>query len=1032
MADKAALVPVAPVPVAPKEIDCVSLSVEDTLKHFKVDIKHGLTDARVAALQLEYGRNELPQKEGSSLLALILEQFDDSLVKILLLAAAISFVLAFFEEDEHEKATAFVEPFVILFILICNAVVGVWQERSAEDAIAALKEYEPETATVIRNGAPVTKIKAVDLVPGDIVEITVGDQVPADIRLLVKNSTTLKLDQAILTGESNSVSKETEAVKKAETAQDMINMAFSGTNVASGKAIGVVVHTGSNTKIGAINTALTEAEDIKTPLKLKIEEFGDLLQKWIAAICVLVWLVNIGHFNDPIHGGSWVKGGIYYFKIAVALAVAAIPEGLPAVITTCLALGTRRMAQKNALVRKLPSVETLGCTSVICSDKTGTLTTNQMSAAKFFTVAGVGKKVALSEYEVEGVSYAPTGKVTLKNAAVTTFPKSVSELATICSMCNQSSVECTADGKYNKIGESTETALIVLVEKLNVFAVDVKNLTPQVRTLACNTALRKEWSKNQEEKKGFTLEFDRDRKTMSVYATNLKKNSSRLFCKGAPENVLKRCTKVLLDDGSTCPLNDASKKEILKTITDYGTGSQTLRCLGFAMVEEPESFDKLYKKSHDPKTWVSIESDMTFVGCVGMLDPPRPEVKKSILECKNAGINVIVITGDNKDTAIAICRRIGVFGETEDVDGKAFTGAEFAALSASDKVNAVENSRLFARVEPVHKSQIVEVLQSQNHIVAMTGDGVNDAPALKKANIGIAMGSGTAVAKSASAMILADDNFATIVAAVEEGRSIYDNTKQFIRYLISSNIGEVVCIFLTALLGMPEALIPVQLLWVNLVTDGLPATALGFNPPDVDIMQKKPRSATEKLITPWLFFRYMVIGFYVGIATVAGSAWWFMFYENGPQYNFWQLSNYMQCSPETISQFSPSNKNFVFEAGFEGCDNFQSTKPMTMSLSVLVIIELLNALNSVSEDQSIFSMPPWVNMYLIGADCLSLFLHMVILYVPVFATLFQLQPLNGVEWQWVLYLSFPVIIIDELLKLFSRLRRNQGVKDKSA
>ncbi|XP_078063977.1 sarcoplasmic/endoplasmic reticulum calcium ATPase 1-like [Mustelus asterias] len=474
---------------------------------------------------------------------------------------------------------------------------------------------------------------------------------------------------------------------------------------------------------------------------------------------------------------------------------------------------------------------------------------------------------------------------------------------------------------------------------------------------------------------------------------------------GAPEGVIDRCSYVRV--GTTrVPLTNSVKDKILSVIKEWGTGRDTLRCLALATRDTPPKKEEM--NLEDATKFVQYECDLTFVGVVGMLDPPRKEVIGSIQLCRDAGIRVIMITGDNKGTAVAICRRIGIFGEDEEVSGRAFTGREFDDLPAADQRLACRNASCFARVEPAHKSKIVEYLQSFDEITAMTGDGVNDAPALKKAEIGIAMGSGTAVAKSASEMVLADDNFSSIVSAVEEGRAIYNNMKQFIRYLISSNVGEVVCIFLTAALGLPEALIPVQLLWVNLVTDGLPATALGFNPPDLDIMDRAPRSPKEPLISGWLFFRYMAIGGYVGCATVGAAAWWFMYAEDGPHVTYHQLSHFMQCTDE----------NPDYE-GIE-CSIFESAEPMTMALSVLVTIEMSNALNSLSENQSLLRMPPWLNGWLLGAICLSMSLHFFILYVDPMPLIFKLTHLTFTQWLIVLEISFPVILIDEVLKFFAR------------
>ncbi|CAM4871201.1 unnamed protein product [Rotaria socialis] len=661
---------------------------EDVAAFYNVEETKGLSEERVKRDLERYGPNELPAEETKPLWKLILEQFDELLVKILLAAACISFVLALFEEHKEEDSlvAAFVEPLVILLILIANATVGVWQERNAESAIEALKEYEPEIAKVVRQNRPgqIQRIKARELVPGDIVEVAVGDKVPADIRITTIHSTTLRVDQSLLTGESVSVIKHTDPVPDPRAVnQDKKNILFSGTNIATGKCRGIVVGTGLNTEIGKIRSEMAASEEEKTPLQQKLDEFGEQLSKVISIICVAVWAINIGHFNDPVHGGSWLRGAIYYFKIAVALAVAAIPEGLPAVITTCLALGTRRMAKKNAIVRSLPSVETLGCTSVICSDKTGTLTTNQMSVCRMFVFTKAdGNDIQIDQFEITGSTYEPKGDILFNEA------------------------------KFN-------------------------------------------------------------------------------------------------------------------------------------------------------------------------------------------------------------C------------------------------------------------SQPAE-------------------------------------------MVLADDNFSSIVAAVEEGRAIYNNMKQFIRYLISSNIGEVVCIFLTAALGLPESLIPVQLLWVNLVTDGLPATALGFNPPDLDIMERPPRNPKESLITPWLFFRYMTIGIYVGAGTVGASCWWYVSYHDGPLLSWSQLKHHFKC------------RGGGKEWEDIDCDVFDDPHPMTMALSVLVTIEMLNALNSLSENQSLVKMPPWYNKYLLFAIALSMSLHMMILYIPMFNTVFQICPLTWEEWFAVLKISVPVVLLDEVLKFISR------------
>ncbi|KAA8594412.1 hypothetical protein FQN60_011547 [Etheostoma spectabile] len=686
------------------------------------------------------------------------------------------------------------------------------------------------------------------------------------------------------------------------------------------------------------------------------------------------------------------------------------------------------MARKNAIVRSLPSVETLGCTSVICSDKTGTLTTNQMSVCRMFVADSVsGESCSLSDFTVTGSTYAPEGEV-YKNGLVVKSSQyeGLVEMASICALCNDSSLDYNeAKGVYEKVGEATETALCCLVEKMNVFDTDLRGLSPVERATACCSVIK------QLMRKELTLEFSRDRKSMSVFCSSSKLTRSasgaKMFVKGAPESVLERCNYIRVSGSSRVPLSPAVREKLLSTVREWGSGRDMLRCLAMATRDTPPDIHGL--NLENSAKFADYESDLTFVGCVGMLDPPRKEVLSAVRMCRQAGIRVIMITGDNKGTALSICRRVGIITEQEEeqegtgaIGG--LTGREFDELPPHLQREACRTCRCFARVEPAHKSRIVEYLQSLDDITAMTGDGVNDAPALKKAEIGIAMGSGTAVAKSASEMILADDNFSTIVAAVEEGRAIYNNMKQFIRYLISSNIGEVVCIFLTAALGMPEALIPVQLLWVNLVTDGFPATALGFNPPDLDIMSRPPRSSKEPLISSWLFCRYLIIGYkmsscyreylpafsagYVGAATVGAAAWWFMAAHDGPKLTFHQLSHYLQCS-EGHAEF----------AGVQ-CSVFESPYPMTMALSVLVTIEMCNALNSLSENQSLLKMPPWSNPWLVGAICLSMALHFLILYVDPLPVIFQIRPLSWPQWVVVLKMSLPVIFMDEALKFLAR------------
>ncbi|KAK0503109.1 Ca-transporting ATPase [Armillaria luteobubalina] len=958
-------------------------SPEEILQHFGVDPNRGLTSAQAAKHAELYGKNELPEDPPTPLWELILEQFKDQLVLILLGSAIVSFILAVFEDTEGGfSATAFVEPLVIFLILAANATVGVIQETNAERAIDALKEYSPDEAKVIRS-SQLARIHATELVPGDIISISVGDKIPADCRLISVSSSSFRVDQAILTGESTSVNKSIEVVADARAVkQDMTDILFSGTTVVNGNAKAIVVFTGEHTAIGDIHKSITSQISEKTPLKRKLDDFGDTLAKVITVICILVWIVNIRHFWDPSHQSA-LRGAIYYFKIAVALAVAAIPEGLAAVITACLALGTKKMAQNNAIVRNLPSVETLGCTNVICSDKTGTLTTNQMSVSNFLTVDQSGRP---REYTVEGTTFSPYGSVTSvdgKGSLTQLSSDSLQRLAQISSICNDSKIVYHSDkDAYANVGEPTEAALKVLVEKIGCTDAEVmkslSSLSPSDRTGAVNEYFERTIPRL------LTFEFSRDRKMMSVLVK--LEQGGALFAKGAPESILERSTSAQIN-GKTIPMTPELREALLERTLAYG--SKGLRTLAMAYTKV-DDVDSAHYLSESSKDYSRFEQNLVFVSLVGMLDPPRPEVKDAVANCKAAGIRVVCITGDNKGTAETICRQIGIFGEDEDLTGKSYTGRELDQLTQEEKIVAVQRASLFSRTEPGHKSQLVDLLQGLGLVVAMTGDGPD---------IGVAMGSGTDVAKLAADMVLADSNFATIEKAVEEGRLIYNNTKQFIRYLISSNIGEVVSIFLTVLLGMPEALIPVQLF--------LPATALGFNPADHSIMRVPPRNSREPLVGSWLFVRYMVIGMYVGCATVFGYAWWFMFYTNGPQISFYELTHFHQCSA------------LFPDIGCEMFSNEMAKRATTISLSILVVVEMFNAMNSLSENESLLRLPVWKNPFLVAAITLSMGLHFMILYVPFFTTLFAITPLNLDEWKAVIYISAPVILIDEVLKLIS-------------
>lgn len=984
------------------------LTGDKVLAHMKtLDKLRGLTSADVVERLEKHGRNVLPEEPKTPFWQLVAAQFEDTMVRMLLMAAAISYGVSVLEGQFLDV----VEPLIILLILVLNAIVGVFQETRAEEAIDALKSYLPSTALVIRDGLR-GAVNAEELVPGDIVEVAVGQRVPADIRLLDIQSTTLRVNESILNGESEEVLKVVEEVSSPE--RYPCNSIFSGTSVVYGRASGVVIRTGTDTELGLIHGDVRAQDtECKTPLQEKLDEFGVLLSKVIGYICLVVFAVNAYHLyrhlqkpdvNTPLYQ-HYAAPLIHSLKVAVALSVAAIPEGLPAVVTTCLALGSRRLSRHHALVRDLGSVETLGRCSVICSDKTGTLTTGKMTVAE---VACLDKDGSIESYRFRDTKHAVEGScVTTLDGKTVQKPFdniSMEKIAMIAALCNESSLEYhESSGTTTAIGEATEAALLVMSEKLSLGAKEAPNGTID----AYRSFLQSSW------KTVATLEFTRSRKSMSVCCVS-DNGKAILFGKGAPEEMIARSNRVMLSNGKVVPMSDAIRQKVNRHV-DRLAGHFALRCIGFAFKEVDA---KDYANASDPSKFADLENDMILVGACGLEDPLRSDVSSAIQQCHSAGIRVIVITGDKMETAVAVCQKIGLLGDKIHAN-QVFSGDEFSKMSELQQRDAVSSIVLLYRTDPSHKLQLVTLLQNQRFICAMTGDGVNDSPALKKAAIGVAMGSGTEVAKAASNMILADDSFSTVVYAVRQGRSIYNNTKQFIRYLISSNIGEVACVLATGLCGLPEALTPIQLLWVNLVTDGLPATALSFNKPDADIMSRPPRSGDEPIVSGWMFIRYLIIGAYVGLSTVWSFLWWFS--ANG--YALHEVIDSSTCVESYGHRCAPLDDPRTARA---------------IALSTVVFVEMFNALNALSENSSIFT-TAFSNRLLIYTILSSVFLHLMVMYVPFLADLFNIVPLgveesvfqaaspwsvlvptDYTEWKVVLLASFPVILIDEVLKLVTR------------
>ncbi len=852
----------------------------------------GLTDSEAEGRLKKYGFNRLTPKKGISALAMYLGQFNNTLTLILIGSAIITLFVYFF--GGHEQSDL-IEAILILAIIVIITVLGFVQEYKAEKAVEALKQLMAYKAKVRRDGIE-KEVDVSTLVPGDIVVLEEGVKIPADIRLLQVFS--LSVNEASLTGESTSVSKIEKELSGNLQINDQKNMVFAGTAVSSGRAVGLVVKTGDMTEIGKIARDVSETEDDETPIQKRLDEIGKYIGYVVLAICAVVFIFIV-FFAGEFTALPLLQRIIHSFIAAVSLAVAAIPEGLPAVVTISLALGTQRMLKRNALVRKLNSVETLGSTDVICSDKTGTLTKGEMTVREIFYD---GKN-----YEISGTGYEKVGEFSIDGKKVE--PKELELLLKTGLFCNNAMLG--DDGKV--IGDPTEAALIVSAAKGKIA---------------------------ENAKRVHEVPFSSERKLMSVVVK--EDDGYAVYSKGAAEMLLVHCAKVI-KGGKESALNEEAKKDILAVT--LGMSTKALRTLGFGYKKISESEYKAQKESD------KLENDLIFIGVQGMIDPPRIEVKPLIEQCHTSGIRVIMITGDHVETAKAVAKEIGIVGD-------AITGEELDKLSEEELEKAVEKVSIYARVNPGFKMRIVDALKKNGHIVAMTGDGVNDAPALKKADIGIAMGiTGTDVAKEASDMVLLDDHFSTIVSAIEEGRGIFHNIRKFVAYLLSCNIAEVLVVFLALILFQKLPLTATMLLWINVVTDGIPAVALGLDKAERGILNLRPKVFQSQIITKRLWVEMFIFGIMLTVAVLG--------------IYLWDLER-------------------------EGLEQAQGAAFMA-----IVVFELVNLYII----RSGYKTPFFSNKWLFISVVVTLALQISIIYIPFIAHLFEVENINMFDWIYIVTAS---------------------------
>ena len=888
-------------------------TIEEIEAELNTSLRSGLTTSEAHQRLERVGPNQLKEGKKRSPWNMLLDQFKDILIIILLVSALISIFLG-----EVSDAV------VIGIIVLLNATLSVFQEYNAEKSLEALKKMSVPEALVIRDGQR-KKIPSPQLVPGDVVLLESGDRVPADLRLVEVND--LKIQEAVLTGESEAVEKTSAVIEGEEISLgDRINMAYMGTSVITGRGKGVVVATGMHTEMGQIAEMLQEQKQELTPLQKKLNEVGKGLGLITLVIAVLV--VVLGYLR-----------GIDFFDIfltGISLAVAAVPEGLPAVVTIVLALGVQRMIKKNAIVRRLPAVETLGAVTVICSDKTGTLTQNQMTVQK---IALIDKEI-----EVEGVGYQPVGQFRQNGQLIQAGDDPLlSLLLKAAALCNNAILKQSEENQqWEILGDPTEGALIVAAAKAGYQKERLEDEYPRLKELP----------------------FDSERKRMSTIHQT-PEGKKILFTKGAPDQVVDCCSHYL-SEGKLSPLSESIKEHILEQ--NQKLASSALRVLAIAYRELTPSEEEILEKKGKLEV-NQMENQLNYLGLMGMIDPPREEVKQAVQTCCEAGIRPIIITGDYPLTAQAIGAQLGIYQPGDQI----ITGNQLENMSQEELEKIVLKTAIFARVSPRHKLRIVRALQKNSQVVAMTGDGVNDAPALKEADIGVAMGiTGTDVSKEAADMILTDDNFSSIVAAIEEGRKIYQNIRKFIRYLLSCNLGEVVTIFLAILIGFPRPLIPIQILWVNLVTDGLPALALGLDPAEYDLMKHPPRDPQEGIFSGKMGFNIFSQGIFIGFITL-----------------------------------------LVFYYGYT---HYSLAVGQTMAFGTLSFTQLWQSLNSRSDHYSLFRLGIFSNGYLILAILISAILQLSVMLMPYLQTVFKVASLNYSQWIMVILASFMALPYVEILK----------------